>query len=217
MDALRTFAELSLQDADVAGGKGVNLGELRSAGLPVPPGFVVTAPAFLAALDDNGVRGELRALTSAVDTTDLDTLQEAAAALQLLVRTGGVPSWLHQQVLDAYASLGATVPVAMRSSALGEDSDGASFAGMNTTLTGVIGGERVVAAMVDCWASLFGARVLAYRASRGITEEPAIAVVVQAMVESDRSGVMFSADPSTGDRTRIVVEGAFGLGESVVW
>jgi pyruvate, water dikinase len=216
MDAIRTFDTLSLTDADVAGGKGANLGELTRAGLPVPPGFVVTAAAFLAALDDRDVRTDLRAGATAVDTTDLDTLQSASGALQETVRRAGVPEWLRQQVCDAYAALGPAGPVAVRSSAIGEDSGGASFAGMNTTLTGVVGGDAVVEAMVACWTSLYGARVLAYRAGRGITEEPAIAVVVQRMVESERAGVMFTADPSTGDRSRIVVEAAFGLGESVV-
>jgi pyruvate, water dikinase len=216
MDAIRTFEMLSLTDADVAGGKGANLGELTRAGLPVPPGFVVTAAAFLAALDDGDVRADLRTATAAVDTTDLDTLQSASEGLQEAVRQAGVPDWLRQQVRDAYTALGSGVPVAVRSSAIGEDSGGASFAGMNTTVTGVVGGDAVVDAMVACWASLYGPRVLAYRASRGIHEEPAIAVVVQRMVESERAGVMFTADPSTGDRSRIVVEAAFGLGESVV-
>jgi pyruvate, water dikinase len=216
MDAIRTFAELSLQDADVAGGKGANLGELTRAGLPVPPGFVVTAPAFLAAMEDRGVREQLRDGATAVDTADLSTLQDASRALQDLVREAGVPDWLRQEVADAYAALGADVPVAVRSSAIGEDSGGASFAGMNATITGRLGADAVVEAVIVCWASLYGARVLAYRGGRGITEEPAIAVVVQRMVESQRAGVMFTADPSTGDRSRIVVEAAFGLGDSVV-
>jgi pyruvate, water dikinase len=133
------------------------------------------------------------------------------------VRGPGVPTGCGRRSRDAYAALGADVPVAVRSSAIGEDSGGASFAGMNATITGRLGADAVVEAVWStCWASLFGARVLAYRAGRGITEEPAIAVVVQRMVESDGPGVMFTADPSTGDRSRIVVEAAFGLGEVVV-
>jgi pyruvate, water dikinase len=216
MDAIRTFAELSLSDVDVAGGKGANLGELTRAGLPVPPGYVVLAPAFLAAMEDQGLRDRLRAEAAAVDTTDLDGLAGAAETLQRRVLQAGAPDWLSSQVADAYAALGADVPVAVRSSAIGEDSGGTSFAGMNRTLTGVVGADAVVKAMVACWASLYGARVLAYRAGHGVAEEPAIAVVVQQMVASARSGVMFTADPATGDLETLVVEGALGLGEVVV-
>jgi pyruvate,water dikinase len=106
--------------------------------------------------------------------------------------------------------------VAVRSSATSEDTAAASFAGMNETFTNVTGVSEVLDRLVDCWASLYGQRVLSYRGSRGFTEEPAIAVVIQQMVDSERSGVMFTADPSTGDRGRIVIEGAFGLGEVVV-
>ncbi|MGZ8719661.1 MAG: phosphoenolpyruvate synthase, partial [Aeromicrobium sp.] len=119
-------------------------------------------------------------------------------------------------VLDAYARLGDNPPVAVRSSATAEDSASTSFAGMNETYTNVRGGEELLQRIIDCWASLWSARVVAYRASQRLTDEPAIAVVVQRMVNSDASGVMFTADPATGDRDRIVIEAAFGLGEVVV-
>jgi pyruvate, water dikinase len=106
--------------------------------------------------------------------------------------------------------------VAVRSSATAEDTASSSFAGMNRTFTNVCGEDAVVSRVVDCWASLFGERVLAYRGVQGVTDEPAIAVVVQRMVDSDRSGVMFSADPATGDRSLVVIEAAWGLGEVVV-
>jgi pyruvate,water dikinase len=106
--------------------------------------------------------------------------------------------------------------VAVRSSATAEDTAATSFAGMNETFTNVRGDDELVERVVDCWASLFGARVCSYRATRHVTDEPAIAVVVQRMVDADRSGVMFTADPATGDDTRMVIEAAFGLGEVVV-
>ena len=123
--------------------------------------------------------------------------------------------------LDAYRTLGTgaqgpCVRVAVRSSATAEDTASSSFAGMNRTFTNVSGEDAVVARVVDCWASLFGERVLAYRSVQGVVDEPAIAVVVQQMVDSDRSGVMFSADPATGDRSLVVIEAAWGLGEVVV-
>ena len=119
-------------------------------------------------------------------------------------------------MLAAYHRLGVDVPVAVRSSATAEDTAGTSFAGMHETFTNVVGDDALLERLVDCWASLYGERVIAYRAGQGLTEEPALAVVVQKMVASERAGVLFTADPSTGDRDRIVIEGAFGLGEVVV-
>ena len=104
----------------------------------------------------------------------------------------------------------------MRSSATAEDTAGTSFAGMHETFANVVGDDAVIARIVDCWTSLYGQRVIAYRAACGLTEEPSIAVVVQQLIASERAGVLFTADPSTGDRDRIVIEGAFGLGEVVV-
>lgn len=212
------FDELAASDTATAGGKGANLGELTAAGLPVPPGFVVTADAYLAAMEEGGVRDELRAAfdEARARADDPAALAGAAEALRTLVRRAGVPATLREQVLDAYRRLGDDVPVAVRSSATSEDTAGTSFAGMHETFTNVVGGEAVLARLVDCWASLFGERVIAYRAGRGLAEEPAIAVVVQRLVDAERAGVMFTADPSTGDRDRIVIEAAFGLGEVVV-
>jgi pyruvate,water dikinase len=211
------FEALGKADTLVAGGKGANLGELTQAGLPVPPGFVVTAEAYLAAIEQGGVREDLRAaLDLALGAATLPAeLAGASDRLQGLVRKAGVPTEIRDAVLDAYHSLGPDVRVAVRSSATSEDTAGTSFAGMNATYTN-IAGEEVIERLLDCWASLFGSRVLAYRASRQIHEEPAIAVVIQCMVDSQRSGVAFTADPSTGDRDRIVIEAAYGLGEVVV-
>lgn len=132
------------------------------------------------------------------------------------MRKAGVPVGMAEQVLAAYRRLGTEVPVAVRSPATAEDTAGTSFAGMHETHANVVGDRAVLERLVDCWASLYGERVISYRASQGITDEPAIAVVVQQLIDADRAGVMFTADPSTGDRTRIVIEGAFGLGEVVV-
>ena len=210
------FEDLSAADTLTAGGKGANLGEMTQAGLPVPPGFVVTAEAFLAALDEAGVRQELRSGAQEVAVDEAAGLEATCARLQELVRKVGFSATLRGAVMDAYRRLGDSVPVAVRSSATAEDTAGTSFAGMNQTFTNVTGEEELAARILDCWTSLYGPRVVAYRASRGVTEEPAIAVVVQEMVASERSGVMFSADPATGDRSTVVIEAAFGLGEVVV-
>ncbi|MFN8035480.1 MAG: phosphoenolpyruvate synthase [Acidimicrobiia bacterium] len=210
------FDELAKTDTEIAGGKGANLGELTRAGLPVPPGFVVTAPAYLAAMDNGGVREELRHAGAGLDASDTTALRERSAELRALVRKAGVPDDLRAAILDAYHRLGDNLRVAVRSSATSEDAEDTSFAGMHETYTNVQGDDALIEKIVDCWASVFGERVVAYRASRGVDLEPAIAVVVQQMADSDRSGVMFSVDPASGDRDHVVIEGAFGLGEVVV-
>jgi pyruvate,water dikinase len=214
------FADVGVGDAAIAGGKGANLGELERAGFPVPPGFVVTASAYLHAIEGVGVRERLGQLASCADgVDDLEILRRSGEAW-MLVEQAGMPADLREAVLDAYHHLGNEhgdgLRVAVRSSGTAEDAASTSFAGMNETFTNVVGDDDLIARVVDCWASLFSERVFAYRAAQQLTEEPAIAVVVQRMVDSDRAGVAFSADPSTGDRTRIVIEGARGLGEVVV-
>ncbi len=212
------FADLSRADLAAAGGKGANLGELVRAGLPVPPGFVITAPGYLQAMDEGGVRDELRALfAEAAKNADAPAaLATNAERLRSLVRKAGVPTSLRDAVLDAYHRLGPDVPVAVRSSATGEDTAGTSFAGMHETFANVIGDAAVLERLVDCWASLYGERVISYRATRRVTDEPAIAVIVQQLVNSERAGVMFTVDPSTGSRSTLIIEAAFGLGEVVV-
>ncbi len=212
------FDEVGRGDAAVVGGKGANLGELARAGLPVPPGFVVTADAYLRSMDAAGVRAQLRATFDEASRNpgDPGALAASADRLRALVHGAEVAEDVWDRVLEAYRRLGDDVPVAVRSSATAEDAAGTSFAGMHETYVNVVGAEALLQRLVDCWASLYGARVISYRASQGLTEEPAIAVVVQQLVASERAGVLFTADPSTGDRSRIIVEGAFGLGEVVV-
>jgi pyruvate,water dikinase len=209
------LAELGRGDALIAGGKGANLGELTRGGFPVPPGFVVTADAYLSAMDSAGVRDQLRDGVTAVEPEDAGGFGPIAARLRELVEKAGMPDELGRAVLDAHQQLGSPTRVAVRSSATAEDAGDTSFAGMNRTFTNVAA-EDLLARIVDCWASLFGERVFAYRAARGLRDEPAIAVVVETMLDADRSGVMFSADPATGDPSRVIIEAAFGLGEVVV-
>lgn len=213
---VRHFSELSLTDTDVAGGKGANLGELTRAKLPVPGGFVVTASAYLRAIDEAGIRTLLRETAARLGDGEPKAYEEASALLRARFTGVVVPADVRRAVLDAYAALGHDMRVAVRSSATSEDSADASFAGMNATFTNVVGPDALLARLVDCWASLWSARVLAYRVSQALADEPAIAVVVQRMVASDRSGVMFTIDPTTGDDRRMLIESAYGLGEVVV-
>jgi pyruvate,water dikinase len=209
------FSQLRKTDTDTVGGKGANLGELTRAGLPVPPGFVVTAQAYLAAMETAGVRARLLEVAGSVNQDNAAELGAASQQLRALVEQAGVPDSLRAQLTRAYRDLGGG-RVAVRSSATSEDTADASFAGMNETFTNVEGEADLVDKLLRCWMSVWGERVVSYRASRGMAQEPAIAVVVQRMVDSETSGVMFTVDPSSNDARHMVIEAAYGLGEMVV-
>lgn len=206
-------------DVATVGGKGANLGELASVGFAVPGGFVVTADAYLDAVAAAGRRHEITERFGAVDADDHEGLSAIAAALGGIVAEVAVPASVAGAIARACALLGPG-PVAVRSSATAEDTAGASFAGMHRTLTDVpVVGDGVEAAVVaavhDCWVSLFGERAVSYRAQRGLIDEPAIAVVVQRMLDPVAAGVLFTVAPN-GDRRLMVAEGAWGPGEVVV-
>jgi pyruvate,water dikinase len=209
------FEALRVTAAERAGGKGANLGELTAGGFRVPRGFVVLATGYLAAMDEGGVRSELVERARALDVNN-PALPDDAAGLQDLVRKAGMPDALRREIVAAYHDLGAGTRVAVRSSAIGEDAAGSSFAGMNRTFTNVQGDDALVDAVENCWASLYSPRALAYRDERGVQGEAAMAVVVQQMVDAERSGVMFTADPATNDLGVVVIDAARGLGEVVV-
>jgi len=219
---VRAFDELSRADVAWAGGKGANLGELTAAGLPVPPGFVVGAGAYAALCREGSLREHLAQLLDGIDVDDTAALESAAERARTLVRGTRLPRPVERQVRAAYAALcgggaEADAPVAVRSSATAEDTESASFAGMNESYLNVRGAEAVVQAVRDCWASLFGARTIFYRAKRGLEQAGMdIAVVVQRQVDARRAGVMFTIDPASGDPGRLVIEASLGLGESVV-
>lgn len=215
---IRDIESLSIHDAEEAGGKGANLGEMVAAKLPVPPGFVLLRTCYRDAMHHGGVDAELAALhrEALANAADTERLDELCRWMQALVRRAGIDDRLRRQVLAAYDRLGPEAVVAVRSSATGEDGADASFAGMNATITNVCGQAQLFDAVTRCWASLFSPRVITYRASRGFTDDPAMAVVVQQMVDSEKAGVAFTADPSTGARDRVVIEAAYGLGEVVV-
>jgi len=219
-EPVRFFADLSRTDVDYGGGKGANLGELTRAGLPVPGGFVVGAPAYATFCDVGGLRERIEARLSDVDVDDTEALAEAATDVRELVEAEPIPTAVEEAIHRAYAELigdTADAPVAVRSSATAEDTEAASFAGMNETFLNVRGSDEVVDAVRRCWSSLFGARTVFYRAKRGFGQaDMDIAVVVQRQVLATRAGVMFTIDPASGATDRLVIEGSFGLGEAVV-
>lgn len=215
---VHNLSALRLADAEEVGGKAANLGELLAANLPVPPGFAVTRAAYLDAMRARGVATELAALHNEAlsRVSDSATLSELCNRMQDLVAKAGISDDVRDQVLAAYRQIGTDAVVAVRSSATGEDGREASFAGMNRTITNVTDEQGLIEAVVRCWMSLFSPRVITYRASRGYSDVPAMAVVVQEMIVADRAGVAFTNDPSTGAADHMVIEGAFGQGEVVV-
>ena len=211
---IKQFGELASSDIDQAGGKAANLGELTRAGLPVPPGFVVLTEAYRAYIAEHQMHEQITALAAASD--DPAGYDEAAAQIKALFEDE-VSDTLRTEIAEAYAALGEDVPVAVRSSATAEDLQEASFAGQQDTFLNVRGLDDLLVAVGDCWASLWTARAMAYRARQGI--DPAtvsLAVVVQQMVDAESAGVMFTANPSNGRRDETVISAAWGLGESVV-
>jgi pyruvate,water dikinase len=214
------FEQLGRADVSFAGGKGANLGELTRAGFDVPAGFVVGAPAYAQFVAVEGLRDRIGELLAAVDVDDAEALQRGAADVRALVAEAPIPEVVATAIRDAYEELASgdvDAAVAVRSSATAEDTEAASFAGMNETYLNVRGKEAVVDAVRRCWASLFGARTVFYRAKRGFGQaDMDIAVIVQRQLDVDRAGVMFTIDPSTGAGDQLVIEGAFGLGEAVV-
>jgi pyruvate, water dikinase len=221
MEIVKWFADLGKTDTHKAGGKGANLGELVRAGLPVPGGFVVTAQAYLLFTTESGLSQKIAHSIEGLDVDDTNALQAKAREVQETIIGTDMPANIRNEILKAYEELSKKDNVkaqfvAVRSSATMEDSEQASFAGMNATFLNVHGKEDLIRKVKECWASLYGARVIFYRSKKEFLDEPVIAVVVQKMVNSEKAGVMFTVNPSNNDKESLVIEGAFGLGEVVV-
>jgi pyruvate,water dikinase len=201
-------------DLGAVGGKAASLGELTAADLPVPPAFVVTADTYRSFIEETGIDEELFEAVD-VDTDDSKALAEAAEHASELIRGTEIPETIREEVLAAYEEIGDEAPVAVRSSATAEDLPDASFAGQQETFLNVTG-EALLERVRECWASLFTQRAIYYRQEQGFDHAVVdIAVVVQRMVDADKSGVMFTSHPSTGAGV-VTIEAAWGLGEAVV-
>ena len=210
------FEEVGKEDLPEVGGKGANLGEMIRAGIPVPPGFIVTAQSYFYFLEKSNLTGTIRKLLSNLDTNDSEKLQKTASRIMRLLNAAVMPKEITRKIVQAYGKLGSG-EVAVRSSATAEDLPEASFAGQQRTFLNVTGESDVVTAVQGCWASLFEPRAIFYRANQGFDHfSVGIAVPVQRMVQSEASGVMFTIDPITNDRSKIVIEAVYGLGEAIV-
>jgi pyruvate,water dikinase len=210
------FRDVGIADRPTVGGKGGSLGELTRAGIPVPPGFVVTTSAFETFLDALEARGAIRDCVETLDPSNLGAATKLSEELRRRVIEEPMPAEVEQAILAAYDELGANA-VAVRSSATTEDAEDASFAGLQDTFLWVLTGPDMVAKVRECWGSLYSVESMCYRRKQGLPEDGvAMAVVVQQMVDAMCAGVMFTRSPTTGDKSVITVEGAWGLGSSVV-
>jgi len=212
------FDAIGLQDRPAVGGKGGSLGELTKAGIAVPPGFVVRTEAFeqfIVALDADQ---PLRAPVEALDPSDLTKVQAVTAIIRERIEQAPLPAAVDAAIREAWRKLAdAGQPVAVRSSATTEDAEDASFAGLQDTYLWVLGEDQVVQKTRSCWASLYSVESVCYRRKHGLPEAGvAMGVVIQRMVDARSAGVMFTRSPTTGDRSVITIEGAWGLGSAVV-
>jgi pyruvate,water dikinase len=199
----RALAELHRSDEVRFGAKSASLGELIGAGVPVPPGFALSAESYLGAVDGVDLGGGAEQCSRAIKAT-------------------GVPDEVRAEIAERYRELGALAgdpeaPVAVRSSAIGEDSEEATFAGQQETFLWVRGVDGVCDAVRDCWASLYSPEAVSYRAEMAAEDEtPAMGVTVQLMVDAAVSGVMFTCNPLNGDPSSVAVNASWGLGLAVV-
>jgi pyruvate,water dikinase len=201
-----------------AGGKAASLARLAAAGLPVPAGFTVTTAAYRAFVAANDLQPAILAALADVDARRPATLDEASRRIHERFAAARVPAEIAAAITAAYATLAGDEPaVAVRSSATAEDLPEASFAGQQETFLNVAGAAALVSAVQRCWASLWTARAIGYRAQRGIDPDAvALAVVVQLLVPADASGILFTADPVGGHRDQAIISAAWGLGEAIV-
>lgn len=210
------FNEVTKKDIPLVGGKGANLGEMTNANIPVPPGFIVTADAYFEFLRQTKIVDKIRGLLEPLDVNDSKQLQTVAAQVRQIISSAVSPPEIADDIRQAYVKMGKGL-VAVRSSATAEDLPEASFAGQQRTFLNIEGENEVIYAVQECWASLFEARAIFYRVHQGFDHfQVGIAVPVQKMVQSEASGVMFTVEPTTSDRSKITIEAVLGLGEMIV-
>jgi pyruvate,water dikinase len=218
----RPLEELRRGDEDRFGAKSTSLGELIGGEIPVPPGFALSAGAFEAFIDAGGLERKIGERMEGLDLEDVGALRSASAEIVELLRGEPLPDAIATELDQRYAELAAAggepePPVAVRSSARGEDSAEATFAGQQETYLWVRGAEGVRDAVRDCWASLYSSEAIGYRARMAAGgEPPAMGVAVQAMVDAEISGVMFTCNPVSGDPSTVAVNASWGLGIAVV-
>jgi len=233
-DFVKWFSELNKDSVSIAGGKGANLAEMYNAKVNVPPGFIITAQAYDYFIEKAGLAEQIKNILEKIHYEDTKELEESAAKIRDLIVHGEIPKGMQEEILESYELLDTDslknvkgtvlemlknsepIFVAVRSSATTEDLADASFAGQQETFLNVKGKSELLTSIKKCFASLFTARAVYYRNKKGYKDVKAsLAVVVQKMVDSDKSGVIFSMDPTNNTKS-IILEAVFGLGEGIV-
>jgi pyruvate,water dikinase len=220
--ATAPLGELRLRDEELFGGKSAALGELLAAGIPVPGGFAISSAVYEAFLDATCLRGPLDDVLAGLDVDDLSALRVASARSTAAVVEAELPDGVRAEILERYAELSSETgeskpPVAVRSSALGEDSAEATFAGQQETYLWVRGPDQLCRAVRQCWASLYSEPSIAYRARlRDARRAPSMGVAVQRMVDAEVAGVLFTCNPVSGDPSVVAIDASWGLGLAVV-
>lgn len=213
------FKDVTRDDIAIAGGKGANLGELYRSGIPVPNGFIVTSNAYFDAVREAGAIDRIRGILFNLDPENPTLLDSKATQCQKEILNLKLPKKLESEIASFYKQLskGKKIHVAVRSSATAEDLPGASFAGQQATFLNISGEKELKVAILSCWASLFNARAIFYREEKKFDHfKVGIAVPVQKMVESEVSGIMFTVDPITSNKNKLIIEAVYGLGEMIV-
>jgi len=222
MAYILNFKNLNKSSLPQVGGKNASLGELINAGIRVPPGFAVTTDSYLNFITDTGIKDEILDIVSQLKTGDMESLNDTSEKIQQLIIHKELPAEIRTTIDDAYGELCTmcgveALPVAVRSSATAEDLPTASFAGQQDTYLWIQGADPVVEKVQRCWASLWTARAIDYRIKNDFPHEKVlISVGVQKMVNAKAAGVMFTLNPTDGDISKVVIEGSWGLGETVV-
>ena len=214
------FSQIEKEDIPLVGGKGANLGEMAGAGFPIPPGFCLTANAYREIIAFNQLTPKIRVLLKNLDIEDTKKLDKAAKKIQELILHANIPDDFIKQIFMLYRHLksGNKTPlVAVRSSATAEDLPDASFAGQQESYLNIKGEANLIQAIRKAWASLFGARAIYYRATKGFDHfQVALAIPIQLMIQSEVSGVMFSVNPVTNNKNQLIIEAVWGLGDYMV-
>lgn len=210
------FKDITKEDIPLVGGKGANLGEMTRNNFPIPEGFCVTAQSFFYFLKSAGIEPKIKSLLKNIDPEDSKKLNSIAKEIKKLVLTSKLPADLVKEIRNYYHELG-SFPVAVRSSATAEDLPEASFAGQQATFLNNLGPDQVVKSVLECYASLYEPRAIYYRVINKFDHQKVgLSAVVQKMIQSDRSGILFTVDPVGEDPNNLVVEAGYGLGEAVV-
>lgn len=222
MTYIINFKDLDKNALPQVGGKNASLGELIKAGIRVPPGFAVTTDSYLSFITETGIKDEILNILSKLKPGDIDSLNATSEEIQQLIIGKQLPDSIHAVIDDSYKELCSIcevedLPVAVRSSATAEDLPNASFAGQQDTYLWIQGANQVVEKVQRCWASLWTARAIDYRIKNDFPHDKVlISVGVQKMVNARTAGVMFTLNPTNGDLSKVVIEGSWGLGETVV-